>query len=471
MRPITGIFAVRTLRRTISVSRAGVVMVPLLAVLLLSACTTTSGTVGNNPHNAGNPNAPITSGQPPTPTVSSADATPTPLPPPPSSATDGSQVPGFSGAGAASAGSEFSDVSFPSGSVSTTGSTFTDVYTFQIINVCTNNSDANSVRNFFSSNLPGYGWGQSATYPYHGNVASNCGDPYCWRKANGVVRYVSLENVNSTGSLAVYSLRLATAPTPTFNMVDRYNSQNVPQGTTVTVTASCGNGEQMVGGGYWISDSNVIYEPGESYPSSASAWTSAIQNNSPQTMQLWTYVECVQANFPLNVQILSKSLSLAAGGMAPVYTECPASATVAVGGGFRTSDPSGLTGWAVTSTPGVDFDSNAWTVNVQAKFGALTETTYLLCASANAVSSRIAYSSIHAIGPSGYDNQVLTCNANEYATDGGFTYNLGSEGNVFYYMSAPASASTWIAYSYNRDSSSSHDISSATFCVTPNPVF
>ncbi len=434
----------------------------LTLALLLSACSPSAHPAGSASPAASQPAA-----------TSSAQSTPSSLPTPSGNIADCSQAPGFGSAGPASAGTSFTDVAFPADSVSVASSPFTQVYSFQIINACTNNTGANSVRTFFAGNLPSNGWTQSATYPYKGNVSSGCGDPYCWRKQYASnIRYVSLESVTAAGAVVVYSLRLATAPIPSFNIVTRYSSLSVPQGQTKTVNASCGSGEQMVGGGYYINDTNQIYEPGESYPSSASVWTSAIYNNTSEAMTLTSYVECVQANFPLNVQIVHKSLALSAGGMAPVYVTCPSS-TAAVGGGFQASDPGGNVGWAVSSAPGVDFSKDAWTVNIQAKFGAVTETTWLLCASVNAVSSRISFAGTGTVGASSGAQQTPGCNSGEYATDGGFVDSApGSEGNLFYYGNAPAkNPGMWIADVYNRDSGASHPFSSQTFCVTPNPRF
>lgn len=434
----------------------------LTATLLLSACSTSA-----NAHSTGK-GSPTTSAQP----TSSTQSSPTPLPSPNTNTADCSQAPGFGSAGPASAGSNFTDVTFPAGSVSVASSTYTEVYSFQIINVCTNNTSTSSVRGFFASGLPGNGWSQSATYPYKGNVSSACGDPYCWRKQYASnIRYVSLESVTAAGSVVVYSLRLATAPIPSFNLVMNYSSQAVPQNGIATVTATCGSGEQMVGGGYFINDTNQIYEPGESYPPAANAWTSAIYNNTSQPMTLFSYAQCVQANFPLNVQIVSKSLALNVGAMGLVWATCPAN-TAAVGGGFQESNPGGSFGWAVTSSPGIDFSKDVWSVRVQAQFGSLVETAYVLCASSNAVSSRIPTASTGTVGANSSAQLTPGCNSGEYATDGGFVDSApGSEGDLFYYSNAPAKTSNlWIADVYNRDTAS-HPFSAEVFCVTPNPKF
>lgn len=446
--------------------RSPYAIIPALLIaltLLLSACSSTSNTnVGGTPSGQ--------SGH------SSVSSTPTSLPTPNAQTATCAQAPGFGGAppaGVGSAGQNFTDVAFPANTVSVASSAFSDVYAFQLINVCSNSTTANAVRSFYASGLPSAGWSQSATYPYQGNVSSSCGDPYCWRKQiGGDIRYVSLENVNAAGSVVVYVLRVAQAPTPSFNIVQRYNAANVPEGQTVAVTANCHSDEHLFSGGYFITDTNQIYEPGESYPSGSNAWTAAIYNNTSATMSLTTYAECAQANFPLGVQLVSKSLSLSAGGGGPVWAQCP-SGTAAVGGGVQSSDPGGNVGFVVTSSPGVDFTKDAWTVNTKAQFGAVTETAWVVCASNNAVISRRVYGGTTSVGASSSGQQTPGCNTSEYATAGGFIdAELGDAGDLFYYYDAPTTAqNVWIVDAYNRDSSSAHNIATDVFCVYPQPLF
>ena len=446
--------------------RSPTAIIPALLIaltLVLSACSSTSNT------NVGG----TTSGQS---GHSSVSSTPTSLPTPNAHTATCAQAPGFSGAppaGVGSAGQNFTDVAFPANSVSVASTAFSDVYAFQLINACTNNTNANVVRSFYASSLPSAGWSQSATYPYKGNVSSICGDPYCWRKQiGGDIRYVSLENVNAAGSVVVYVLRVAQAPTPSFNVVQRYNASNVPEGQTISVTANCNSGEYLLGGGYFITDSNKIYEAGDSYPSSMSAWTAAVYNNTSAPMSLTTYAECAQANFPLGIQMVSKSASLSAGGGGPVWAECP-SGTAAVGGGVQSSDPGGNVGFVVTSSPGVDFTKDAWTVNTKAQFGAVTETAWVVCASNNAVTSRRVFGGTTSVGASSSGQQTPGCNTDEYATAGGFIdAESGDAGDLFYYYDAPTTAqNVWIVDAYNRDSGSAHNIATDVFCVYPQPLF
>src|SRR5215470_7665601 len=105
----------------------------LTLVLLLSACSASATSTAH------------TGAASPTATGGAADSTSTALPTPKPSTTDCSQVSGFDSAGPASAGSGFTDVTFPADSVSISGTTSTQVYTFQLINVCSNHASAASV--------------------------------------------------------------------------------------------------------------------------------------------------------------------------------------------------------------------------------------------------------------------------------------------------------------------------------------
>lgn len=116
---------------------------------------------------------------------------------------------GFSHALPAGAGPGFADVSFPERSVGVAQSPFTDTYQFQLINVCTDDSTVGGIRSFFAAHLPVSGWTNVATYPYHGDPTSACGDSFCWRMASSPVHYVSLEQARTAGSVALDTLRLA----------------------------------------------------------------------------------------------------------------------------------------------------------------------------------------------------------------------------------------------------------------------
>lgn len=190
--------------------RATLVLLALTLTLAVSACSSSSATSATS-SSSGTATATATTAAA-TATATATTAPPTATPPPPVAKC--SQVAGFGNAGAASAGVNFTAVPFPSGAVSYVQQKFeTNSYQFKLIAACAPSSSASSVRAFYTSNLPSHQFGQSNTFPYHGNPSSACGDPYCWSSlVTEYGRYISLENVKSAGSVAVYTLRLAIAP-------------------------------------------------------------------------------------------------------------------------------------------------------------------------------------------------------------------------------------------------------------------
>jgi hypothetical protein len=127
-------------------------------------------------------------------------------------------APGFGSASTISAGSQFSEVTFPPSTVGYIQQTFEDnSFQFRIISGCTNGTTTSAINSYFASELPPTGFAQSSTYPYHGNATSACGDPYCWYKGSAhpsfqTSRYISLESVKAVGSVVTYNLRLSIAP-------------------------------------------------------------------------------------------------------------------------------------------------------------------------------------------------------------------------------------------------------------------
>lgn len=119
------------------------------------------------------------------------------------------------GAGAATAGGSFTDVTFPASSVSTaitTHSSGTGQWSIFLFNACSPGTSSTAVRAFFAAQLPAHGWAQSATLPFNGSYPAPCGDAYCWGK-DTAPRYVGLENVTDAGNNNVtYRIRLFTPP-------------------------------------------------------------------------------------------------------------------------------------------------------------------------------------------------------------------------------------------------------------------
>jgi len=440
--------------RHFSSLRRLLLILPLALALFVSACTTT--TTG------------LVAGSGSTPTVST---TPVTTGTPGSSGSTGSfadcaHASGFSSASPADAGSSFPDVAFPDGSVSVAQSPFTDTYHFQIIKVCTDSSTANAVRSFFASGLPSDGWSHVSYYPYHGDPTSACGDPYCWRMGGSPVRYVSLETVSTNGSVALYSLRLAISPSaPSTQLVTHSKSTSASSGT-LTVSASCASGEQMLSGGYSISNTNKINTAFSDYPSSSNTWKASLTLNVTVSTTLTATVLCLKANFLLHSQIVHKAATVATGTTVPVTVGCP-SGTIITGGGF-TATPNGYT-FVVGSTPG----SAGW--GMATKFGSggssITEAVYAVCA--HNLSGPTITSQNISVGMSSSASSLPICTGSTLRTGGGFSNSDPSgDANNFIDESGPASSNAeWAVGMYNRDSSSAHGAVGWAFCDTANPVY
>lgn len=426
------------------------IILPLALALFASACSTTTTTEGLG-------GAGSTPGSSATSTSGSGGTG--------GGSADCAHASGFSSAGAASAGGSFSDVSFPANSVSVVNSSFTDTYQFQIIKVCTNGSTSSAVRSFFASNLPSSGWANVSNYPYHGDPTSACGDPNCWRKGGSPVRYVSLESLSTSGSVALYSLRLAIAPSAaSAQMVTHYTYVTGSSGT-LGATAKCASGEQMVSGGYYIDNTNMINVPFANYPSASNAWTASLALNVTISTKLLVYVVCMKANFLLHTQIVHNTATVTGGATVPVTVGCP-SGTVVTGGGFKAT-AGGFT-FILGSTPG----SAGWGMATRLGAGSsITETVYALCGH-NLAGPGIVNSSFVA-GSSAWNASDISCGSGTLRTGGGFSNSDPSgDANNFAYSSAPAKVDDmWVVNVYNRDSSASHGAVAWAVCDTANPVY
>lgn len=428
------------------------ILLPLALTLFASACSVSrtpegSGGGGSTPTTSATPAASTTAGG--------------------GSFADCAHATGFSSAGTAAAGSSFSDVSFPANSVSVVSSTSTDTYQFTIIKACTDGSTASSVSSFFATNLSSSGWTNVSHYPYHGDPTSACGDPNCWRKSGSPVRYVSLESLSTAGSVALYSLRLAIAPSsPTAQMVTHYTTVSGSSGT-LTATAKCAAGEQMVSGGYYIDNTNMINTVFSNYPSASNAWTASQTLYVTVSTKLLVYVVCMKANFLLHTQIVHNAATVAVGSTVPVTVGCP-SGTKVTGGGFKVT-PNGYT-FLVGSTPG----SLGWGMATRLGAGAgssITETVYALCA--HNVSSPTILSSGFTVPSSNHNAVDVTCGSGMLRTGGGFSNSDPSgDANNFAFSSAPAKVDNmWVVNVYNRDSTGSHGAVAWAVCDTPNPTY
>ncbi len=436
--------------------RRWLLILPLALALCVSACSETTTSPGLSEGPGGTPTA-STSATPVASTTGSPGTS--------GSFADCAHAPGFSSAGSADAGSSFPDVQFPDGSVSVAQSPFTDTYKFQIVKVCTDSTTASAVRSFFASGLPSDGWTQVSHYPYHGDPTSGCGDPYCWRMAGGPVRYVSLEAVSTNGSVALYSLRLAIAPSSLSTQLTKHSKSTSASSGTLTVSASCASGEQMLSGGYSISNTNKINTAFSNYPSNSNTWKASLTLNVTVSTTLTATVLCLKANFLLHSQIVHNSASVAGGTTVPATVACP-SGTVVTGGGF-TATPNGYT-FVVGSTPG----PSGWGMATRLGSGtSINETVYAVCAH-NLGGPTLKNTSV-SVGASSSASILPICTGGTLRTGGGFSNSDPSgDANNFIDESGPASSNAeWAVGMYNRDSTSAHGAVGWAVCDTANPVY
>lgn len=254
----------------------------------------------------------------------------------------------------------------------------------------------------------------------------------------------------------------STPFTPQYSMNIQSNTVNVANGSSGTVTASCQGSDQLVGGGYYIQDSNQLYNGESSYPSSANSWTASASNNTSQTMTLWAYADCLHANFSVGIQIVSDTVSVPVQMTRTANAACPAGSVV-TGGGFKTTP--GNTGWVIASNPGIT--PPGWGVATQAQFGGIIEIAYALCATKNLAQGGNP-STTFSVPASSAGQNSLGCGSGQLLTGGGYSdIGTASFGNNLYYLDGPSSNfSTWFAEVYNRDSTSSHTASVWADCVT-----
>jgi len=257
-----------------------------------------------------------------------------------------------------------------------------------------------------------------------------------------------------------------SAPAPSAGLVVRSASGAARAGAALTVSASCQGGEQMLGGGYNIGSSNHGYSAASSYPSSPTTWTVSAVAAGPDSLELQTYVGCLNANYSLGIQIVPVTFAVAAGS-APQPASAACTDGVVTGGGAHitgsgavlaeSAPAAGLKGWNVVATAGS---------------GGTKGTAYALCAvhNLNAAPSTSRTFSI----PSNSDKSAdLACAANQWLTSGGFSnVDPSADGkNVFELNGPTADYSRWFLQGHNLDSASAHGVTIWAVCVLPNPQF
>jgi hypothetical protein len=404
----------------------------------------------------------------PVPTVSPDKGGPTTLPALAGTVVHCAQVAGFQNAHTANAGAASSDVPFPPNSVSADGAASDALYHFQVVNVCSDGSAAQAVLVYYVSQMGATGWKTSATYPYGGEQAHACGDPYCWRKPGKLARYVSLEHLSSSGAVAIYSLRIATAPAAPAAVVVRSASGAARGGAGLTVSASCQNGEQMLGGGYSIGSSNHTYSANSSYPSGPAIWTVSAVASGSDPLELQTYVGCVRAIYSLDIKVVPATFQVAAG-------TTPQAVIASCGGGVLTGGGVQIAGaGAIPADSAPAPDLTGWSAVPTAGSGGAKGTVYAVCAGRN-VDAGPSTSRAFTIG-GGMDMQdpaSLGCTAGQWLTSGGYrNADASADGKIVYGLNGPtADYSRWFLQGHNLDTASAHGASIWVVCVVPDPQF
>jgi hypothetical protein len=369
---------------------------------------------------------------------------------------------------AATGGLGFADVPYPAQSVAYQAGSVSNLYGFVKMRLCVNGATADNVLRAFRSDLPAKGWQASKTYPYNEDSASACGDPYCWRKAAvGDVRYVSLESLSVATGAVAFTLRFASAPQPSASLAIRSDARTTYAAFgTLSVSASCRAGEQMVSGGYYIISSDHTYSPYANYPSGPNTWTVVVKAAGAASYTLQTYVGCLRANYPLAMQIITASADVAKGASQTATANCPAGSIV-TGGGFSFSAPVG-----VASTTAPVSGLSGWTVAATGSGDALKATAYALCATRNLAVAPESKLQFNIFNQNDSGQQSIGCQgSDQWLIGGGYSVNDDSaSGKIVYELNAAtADYSRWFVQGRNIDPGSPHSVTLWGVCVTPKP--
>ncbi|HUY79729.1 MAG TPA: zinc ribbon domain-containing protein [Ktedonobacterales bacterium] len=115
-------------------------------------------------------------------------------------------------------------VPFPANAPGFLSKTFTDpsptnpqvAYHFILLSACASATDMATVQGFYASEMINAGWSQTGNFPYAGDSARLCGDPYCWNwgpAGGATTRFAALEAVQQAGTAVTFQLRLGTEQT------------------------------------------------------------------------------------------------------------------------------------------------------------------------------------------------------------------------------------------------------------------
>ncbi|HEX9068510.1 MAG TPA: hypothetical protein VF807_07045 [Ktedonobacterales bacterium] len=366
----------------------------------------------------------------------------------------------------ADGGDNFHDLPLPVGAVGARGADTSQTYRFAEMRICVDGS-ADATLRYFSTQMPGAGWKPTAFYPYGGSPATTCGDPYCWRKAvNGDARYVSLESLSSSGTVTALRVRLAVAPHPTASLAVRSNVGSTYSGYgTLTVSASCRDGEQMLGGGYLINSVDHTYRARASYPSGSASWTVTVHATGSTPFTLQTFVGCLAANYSLFTKVVTAKGDVPANQPLPLAMMCP-DGSVAIGGGYDAGADD-----AIVSTSAPLSGLKGWNVVVGGGGAVAHASAYAMCATHSVKPGPDTVVVSVTMHPNEDVPAGLACAKGSWLTMGGPSMDdLSGAGHGAFSLDAPTvDYSTWYVQGRNIDTSGAHSATFWAACVIPDP--
>lgn len=228
------------------------------------------------------------------------------------------------------------------------------------------------------------------------------------------------------------------------SITDRFNDLQVPANRVITVTASCNQGEQMVGGGYGITPlayrTTVSfnypldqYPIIASYPSSATSWTAIFFNRTGGIVLGTTHVACVSQS--LGVQIVKATGDIAPN--TPVTTSCPQNTTATDGGWQITKISAAKDVVTILSSLGSGSKGvlNGWSIKARVARGSSANPSrnqliaYAVCAAKSLSPGDSPVTSAPITAPPGPANMVtpgvghVSCAGGQLLTGAGFFVN------------------------------------------------